>query len=487
MIRRHFLTGNRVEESGTGVGSQRSEMNGRDLIKAGWREGPLVGMALTAAKRLRRDGLKDAEIITLLNQCRVDPTAFVDDDRLGLLARRLEEDRSATTEPGMALRPSPLPYPIWGADLIDQAALEQMDTAMRLPVSRAGALMADAHVGYGLPIGGVLQTVNAVIPYAVGSDIACRMRLTVVDVPGERLEQDRDRLKRALVSGTVFGAGKDNPAKPSSPVLDADWSLTPFLRGLRDTARKQLGTSGSGNHFVEWGAVEWRGKRRLALMSHSGSRGVGFKIADYYSKAAEKRRRRDLPPEAIRLAWLDLESELGREYWMSMELAGQFASENHRVIHDRVVDLAGLSGDVMHVVENHHNFAWKEERDGSWLVTHRKGATPAGPGVEGVIPGSMASPGFVVSGKGNRESLESASHGAGRRMGRRAATRELKATERDELLEAMGVTLIGGGLDESPQAYKPIELVMEAQRDLVEVTGAFTPAIVRMDTGSRDI
>lgn len=460
----------------------------RDLISRGWMPGAAVGAALGVARAGAAAGATRARILETLQDCRSHPERYVASMEWSLVAKAiLEERKSLNAVPAPRLG-APRAYPIWGPELIDPAAIAQMDVAMSLPVSRRGALMPDAHVGYGLPIGGVLETRGAVIPYAVGSDIACRMRLTVLDVAASFVDRDNDHLRNALVAGTVFGAGRENGRRVQSPVLEADWSVTPFLKELRELARRQIGTSGSGNHFVEWGILDWEDRPLLALMSHSGSRGVGFKIADHYSKAAERLRRSDLPQEAIRLSWLDLDSDPGREYWASMDLAGQFASENHAVIHDRVLELAGLADLTLTVVENHHNFAWSTVReDGSIAVVHRKGATPAGRGVMGVIPGSMGTPGYVVSGKGNAESLESASHGAGRAMGRREAQRRLTRGDRDRILADANVTLVGGGLDESPQAYKSIEAVAAAQTDLVEIRATFHPRIVRMDTGSRDI
>ncbi len=470
-----------------------SPISGHDLRKAGWKQRRSLGLAKEAAKAMARETLApDAEIMLALEQVRTNPEAFAADVRFETLAQTLireqeEEAEFVAPELGPARD-----YPIWGRDLIDQGALDQMDVAMRLPVSVAGALMPDAHIGYGLPIGGVLETKNAIIPYAVGSDIACRMRLTVFDLEAAELDRSPERYEHALRDGTVFGAGKENRGSPQHEVLDRDWNATRQLRYLRDKAARQLGTSGSGNHFVEWGELEYvdePDKRLLAVLSHSGSRGVGFQIADAYSKLAEKRRKRDLPTEAIKLAWLDLNSEEGQEYWISMEMAGAFASANHEVIHKSVAKLAGLKPqNVLEVTENHHNWAWlKREDDGTWFVTHRKGATPAGLGVMGVIPGSMAAPGYVVEGLGNEASLESASHGAGRAMGRREAERTITKTDRNRLLEENRIKLLGGGIDESPQAYKPIDLVMAAQQDLVRVRAKFIPRIVRMADGGPDI
>jgi tRNA-splicing ligase RtcB len=181
-----------------------------------------------------------------------------------------------------------------------------------------------------------------------------------------------------------------------------------------------------------------------------------------------------------------MDSEAGIEYWLSMELAGRFASANHYVIHQRVAQAAGLQ-EAAHV-ENHHNFAWPEIlADGTEAIVHRKGATPAGPGVLGVIPGSMGDAGYVVRGKGVASSINSASHGAGRKMGRRQAIGSITKLMRDRYLQERGVTLLGGGLDESPQAYKDIEAVIAAQRDLVDIVGKFSPRIVRMASEAGDI
>ena len=224
------------------------------------------------------------------------------------------------------------------------------------------------------------------------------------------------------------------------------------------------------------------GRKYLALLSHSGSRGVGFKIANRYSKIA-KAKHPKLHKSVADLAWLDLTSEEGEEYWISMNLAGRFASANHAVIHDKVAE--ALGEDVLAKVENHHNFAWKEETGGKEAIVHRKGATPAGPGVMGVIPGSMGDPGYVVRGRGNEDSINSASHGAGRLMSRTAAFKSIPEERWRSYLADKGVTLIGGSVDEAPQAYKDIGAVVGLQGDLVDLVGRFTPKIVRMDSGGK--
>jgi len=377
----------------------------------------------------------------------------------------------------------PITYRQWGTDL-DANALQQMENACQLPVSVAAALMPDAHVGYGLPIGGVLATDNAVIPYAVGVDIACRVKLSVLDLPTDWLRRHETDLIRAIEAETRFGIGSEFKHRRTHSVMDADWSVSPVTQRFRDKAAAQLGTSGSGNHFVEFGEFTIEAKQfglepgtYLALLSHSGSRGTGAQVCDYYSRLA-RAQHKDLPKVLSYLAWLDLESADGQEYWAAMELMGQYASANHHLIHKHIARYLGAG--VLLDIENHHNFAWKERHGGRDLIVHRKGATPAGAGVLGVIPGSMASPTFVARGKGQPESLNSASHGAGRVMSRNKARESFNWRMVKPYLEERGVKLISAGLDEVPMVYKDIEEVMAAQTDLVEPLAKFFPRLVKM-------
>ena len=475
-----------------------SLINGDALIAQGWVPGKALGLALAAAKRLGAQGVDDAAILSTLDAVRANPAAFMDDATWGKVAQTLHSYGLQPAELADPLRDAPLPYPVWGKDGIDAGAIAQMDNSMRLPVSVAGALMPDAHVGYGLPIGGVLATEGAVIPYAVGVDIACRMRLSVLDASPIVLNQQKGKFEKVLRENTRFGAGVEwDPRKDDDVLDDPDWEAMPFLRHLKDKAAKQLGTSGSGNHFVEFGELEISERdetlgiapgKYLALLSHSGSRGVGFQIADRYSKLAAQ-----MHPELKQgqgdlshLGWLDMRTEAGQEYWLAMNLAGKFASANHRVIHKTVSKEAGFKS--IGVVENHHNFAWMEKlADGRDVYVHRKGATPAGVGVLGVIPGTMGDVGYVVRGRGNAESLNSASHGAGRLMSRTAALKSITKTQRDAYLRERGITLLGGGLDEAPQAYKNIDAVIAAQSDLVDIIARFTPRIVMMTDDPRDV
>jgi tRNA-splicing ligase RtcB len=482
-----------------------SPVNGRDITQLGYREGPIVGLALRIAKRAIKR-MPRAELDEKLRQILANPESLASDRLFGELAAAIIEERD---RPYWVERDAPAPYRVWGAGL-EKGAIDQMDAAVRLPVAVQGALMPDAHQGYGLPIGGVLATENAVIPYAVGVDIACRMKLSVFDIPADQLDRLRETLVNALKRETVFGAGATHKRPPHHEVLDADWSVTPITKRVFDKARAQIGTSGSGNHFVEFGTITVESKDEggrmkderkdsafilqpssfdlppgtyLALLSHSGSRGAGAQVADHYSRLARDLHR-ELPPELKYLAWLDLDSQPGKEYWAAMNLMGRYASANHAIIHQKVAKNIGAH--VIAGVENHHNFAWKETHGGRELIVHRKGATPAARDVMGVIPGSMAAPGFVVRGRGEPQSLESASHGAGRRMSRRAATEQFRWSHVKPLLAERGVELLSAGIDENPFAYKDINEVMAQQTDLVDVVARFDPRIVRMaDAGEK--
>jgi tRNA-splicing ligase RtcB (3'-phosphate/5'-hydroxy nucleic acid ligase) len=386
---------------------------------------------------------------------------------------------------------SKAPYQIWGSHL-EPDAVQQLENACELPVSVAGALMPDAHVGYGLPIGGVLATRDAVIPYAVGVDIACRMKMTVLDLPLDALTNDATRLTRAIESETRFGMGATFRSRRQHDVMDMDWRVSDVTARMKDRAWSQLGTSGSGNHFVEFGQLTIldgaAGLERgtyLALLSHSGSRGTGAQVAQHYSRLARELHP-ELPKQLAHLAWLDLSTEAGQEYWAAMELMGRYAAANHHLIHAHIA--RALAADVLLDLENHHNFAWRERHrlaDGQVadLIVHRKGATPAGAGVLGIIPGSMATPGYVVRGKGVASSLNSAAHGAGRRMSRTKAKQQFTWEAAQRFLRERNVKLLSAGLDEVPMAYKDIDEVMAAQQDLVEPLARFEPRLVKMAPG----
>lgn len=455
-------------------------MKPKEIREAGIPAGKPLRWAQMGLGEASKSGLKKNQIVERLRAIAADPAAHTQDPIFGPVARAILEEADI---PRFEERAEPAPYRQWGHDL-DQLSLDQMRNACRLPVAVAGALMPDAHVGYGLPIGGVLGTRNAVIPYAVGVDIACRMKLTVTDIPVKELDTQKQHLVHVLEEQTRFGVGAQFRKPHDHAAMDLDWSVTGLTARLKEKARNQLGTSGSGNHFVEYGVFRLSrpdlglpAGEYVAILSHSGSRGSGAEVAGYYSQLA-KDLRPELPPELKNLAWLDLDSEEGQEYWAAMNLMGEYAAANHAVIHREMV--RALKARVLADVENHHNFAWKEIHNGEELIVHRKGATPAGQGVLGVIPGSMASPAYVVRGLGQPDSLLSASHGAGRAMSRSQATRTFRWKDVRHLLEEAGVTLVSAGIDENPRVYKDIREVMRAQEDLVEVVGQFDPKIVKM-------
>jgi tRNA-splicing ligase RtcB len=410
------------------------------------------------------------------------------------------------------LRDAPQPFHVYGeigAD-IEASAVAQLELALRLPIAIQGALMPDAHPGYALPIGGIFAAHRAVAPAMVGVDIGCRMHLTIFDMPPDVFLQQRAKLFTDLQAVTVFGVGAARQRPADHDVLDDDrWGLTSQTRGLHAKAAAQLGTSGSGNHFAELivGERIATGRERdtetgrqadeqtqllfsssplvpvslslperfCGLLTHSGSRGVGYAIASHYMRlAAQETARHAQVPKMYE--WLDLDGAAGQEYWQAMELAGAFAQANHEVIHAAFARRAGLT--PIATIQNHHNFAW---RVGD-LIIHRKGATPAEPGVLGVIPGSMGTPSYLVAGRGQSDALSSASHGAGRRGSRTAARNSISLRDARDFLKQQDVLVEGLSVDESPQAYKDIERVMGLQVDagLVEILARMRPVAVIM-------
>ncbi|MCC7299351.1 MAG: RtcB family protein [Bacteroidia bacterium] len=469
---------------------KKLQISGKELRAIGFSESPAIPMIMEVVNKHYKFHEME-EVLTILNALCSNPESFESDELFGKVAAKLTEPKVPDT---IALK-DPVPFTVYGQGEIEEGAMKQMETAVRLPVAVSGALMPDAHQGYGLPIGGVLATRNAVIPYGVGVDIGCRMCLSIYDIPAAHLDLNLNFYKRELIAFTKFGAGnawKGKELAEHSVLEHPTFGLTKMLKHLYDKAAVQLGTSGGGNHFVEFGKFEMLADDKdlgipkgeyLALLSHSGSRGFGATVAGHYTKLA--RELCVLPREASHLAYLDLDSEAGMEYWLAMNLAGEYASACHEVIHQKLTKAIGAN--LLGRVENHHNFAWKETHNGEDVVVHRKGATPAAKGVLGIIPGSMTAPGFLVRGKGAANSLDSAAHGAGRRMSRTAANNSIPPADFRAVLKDHGVTLIGGGLDEAPMAYKDIHKVMAAQSDLVEVLAQFTPKLVRMaDDGSRE-
>jgi len=464
---------------------KKLKLSGKEIRAIGYPEGPVISVAMRVMGMHYKHHSMEAALEILKNVLEA-PEEFLQDEILGPVAMKLMPPEEPEWE-HISLNTQGIPFAVYGQGQIEPGALQQMYTAAKLPVAVAGALMPDAHAGYGLPIGGVLATNNAVIPYGVGVDIGCRMCLSIYDIDPAALLQKENVFARQLKEATLFGSGAQFTEAADHAVMErSEFRELQLLKTLHGRAWKQLGTSGSGNHFAEFGIVTideaypvlgLEAGTFLGFLSHSGSRGLGANIANHYTRIAKDKRK--LNGEAANLAWLDLDEEAGIEYWMAMNLAGDYAAACHEVIHDKIAQQLGRM--PLKQVANHHNFAWKEMVDGHELIVHRKGATPAGKDVLGIIPGSMTAPGFIVKGKGEAASVNSAAHGAGRKMSRSVATRSVSPDAMQEELKKCGVKLLGGGTDEAPFAYKDIHTVMRSQHTLVDTIGIFQPKIVRMD------
>lgn len=460
-----------------------NKLSGRDLIKIGFPKNNAINITLGQINRYRKREKKES-ILTEAKEVLLHPEKFKNHGTWGKVAEGLVNPVQVKFN---ELRNTRAPFSIFGENEIEEQAKFQLYDALKLPVAVQGALMPDAHSGYGLPIGGVLATDNAVIPYGVGVDIGCRMSLSIFDLPASYLKGKEHQWRKILLDNTKFGMYETHKIKSDHEVFSHPaFSNIPLVKQLLDKAYKQLGTSGGGNHFVEIGIVkidtpmnEWKldAGEYVAVLSHSGSRGLGANIAKHYTYLATKQC--PLPKNVQHLAWLDMNTHDGQEYWMAMNLAGEYAKACHEDIHKRIAKAIGKR--VLVTIENHHNFAWKEMVNGQECIVHRKGATPAAKGELGIIPGSMTAPGFIVRGKGNESSLNSASHGAGRLHSRAKCKAKFTQSDIKKVLKDKEVDLIGGSIDEAPMAYKDIHKVMALQEELVEVLGTFTPKFVRMD------
>jgi tRNA-splicing ligase RtcB (3'-phosphate/5'-hydroxy nucleic acid ligase) len=380
---------------------------------------------------------------------------------------------------------------------IDPEAYNQLEKACELPVAIAGSLLPDAHVGYALPVGGVAALDNAVSPAFVGFDITCRMKMSILDIAPDEFEDVRESMAKILDGVTSFGLGADfSDGKRDHEVMeDPRWNEVDKARELKDKAAKQLGSSGSGNHFADLmtGEVmkkrDWlplkKGDRFTALVTHSGSRGTGYQIASYYKDIAEQQTQQKHKGISKNYAWLDLDHDSGQEYWTAMQLMGDYASANHELIHQHFAKEAGL--EIMVSYENHHNFAWEKTDDkGRKLIIHRKGATPAEKGVVGIIPGSMGTPSYLVEGLGSKESLWSSSHGAGRVSSRTQAKKNHDEGAYRRFLKEKDILTIGVARDETYQCYKDIDRVMELQEgELVDSVAVMHPRVVVMGGGRK--
>lgn len=459
------------------------KLKGKDLIKLGFPQNNSINIALGQISRYRKKVSKE-KVLLEAKEVLLQPANYMGNAIWGKVVEAMLDPVEVKRHELKSIR---APHEVFGENGIDDLAKFQLYDALKLPVAVAGALMPDAHAGYGLPIGGVLATRNAVIPYGVGVDIGCRMSLSIFASPASYMKVRTHQLKNILSEHTKFGMRETHDVKHDDAIFeDVAFKELPLLKQLKTKAYNQLGTSGGGNHFVEFGTVNITEVHNefglvpgeyLGLLTHSGSRGLGANIAKHYCYLAIKQC--PLPKQVQHLAWLDMDSHDGQEYWIAMNLAGRYAKACHDNIHYRIAKILGMQAVVN--IENHHNFAWKEMHNGEECIVHRKGATPAAAGELGIIPGSMATPGYIVRGRGNALSINSASHGAGRLFSRRKCKESFTVSEMKKLLKKQEIELIGGSIDEAPMAYKNIDHVMANQSELVDVLGKFTPKIVRMD------
>jgi tRNA-splicing ligase RtcB len=372
--------------------------------------------------------------------------------------------------------------PVWGTP-VDASALSQIKTCAKSAVHCA--LMADHHKGYAVPIGGVVAYEDAISPSGVGYDIACGNKAVLTDADAGEVRKNISTIMDDVWKTISFGIGRRNEETVDHPLFeDERWEI-PAARALKQLAAGQLGTVGSGNHFVDIFADS---RDRVWVGVHFGSRGFGHKTATYFLTAAGAKDGMDVEPCVIPLT-----SELGQDYLACMELAGSYAYAGRDWVCSKVAQILGAS--VVEEVHNHHNFAWREEHGGRWLWVVRKGATPAFPGQKAFVGGSMGDISVIIEGIDNPEmskhSLASTVHGAGRVMGRREAAgvikkgvvvREGKVTK-DMMMEWVhreGVELRGAGTDESPHCYKRLPEVLAEHSGTIRVLETLTPLGVAM-------
>lgn len=375
-----------------------------------------------------------------------------------------------------------LGIPVWG-DPHDEIALKQIQNCAKDAVHVA--LMADHHVGYAVPIGGVVAYEDKVSPSGVGFDIACGNKAVLTDAYGRDVKRDIKKIMDDIFETISFGVGRRNNEEVDHELFDDDaWSIDP-AKNLKDMARAQLGTVGSGNHYVDIFIDE---QDRIWIGVHFGSRGLGHKIASHFIKAGGGRDGMHVDP-----VLLDINSSLGAEYLQLMNLAGRYAYAGRDWVCQRVANILGAN--IVEEVHNHHNFAWTEVHDGRNLVVMRKGATPAFPGQKGFVGGSMGDISVIIEGvesDHSSESLYSTVHGAGRVMSRTEAAGKKKGFKGRRMggrvtrkmmldwINEQGVELRGAGTDESPHCYKRLPEVLEHHKETIRILHTLRPIGVAM-------
>jgi len=373
------------------------------------------------------------------------------------------------------------PIKLWPDD-IDQATLDQAIHLANLPFTFSHvAIMPDAHLGYVMPIGGVMAGLGVVIPNAVGVDIGCGMcaqRTSLATI-------DRPALKNILseIRARIPLGFKHHKKKQKRDLMPRATEKLVVVEAEHDSALHQLGTLGGGNHFIE---IQQGSDNHVWLMIHSGSRNIGFKVAAHYNRMATElnRRWKESAPKNWQLAHLPVDSKEGRLYLAEMEFCVKFALANRMLMMERVKEaVLSCFPDTTfdRLINIAHNYAALEEHFGERVYVHRKGATRAEKGEIGIVPGSQGSPSYIVRGLGNEESFRSCAHGAGRRMGRKQAQRSLNLEAEKKRLDRMGIIHAIRGrrdLDEAAGAYKDITRVMQLQSDLVEIEVELMPLAV---------
>jgi tRNA-splicing ligase RtcB len=371
-----------------------------------------------------------------------------------------------------------IPLKVWlnNIDDLESNTLQQALNLTKLPFTyRHIAVMPDAHMGYGMPIGGVMAAEETIIPYAVGMDIGCGMHAALTpypaaDYPPARLKNVLGQIRAAVPQGFDW-----HKQAQKGEVLDKMPLHLPLYQQEERRVRRQLGTLGGGNHFIELQKDE---QDRLWVMIHSGSRNIGKQTAEHFhKKAKEVSRKKKVTLPTGELSFLPLETQEGQDYLEGMNWCLDFAYANRCRMMDIILDI--LQTSPLEELDIHHNYAAREEHFHKQVWVHRKGATRAGKDERGIIPGSMGSPSYIVRGLGNPESFLSSSHGAGRRMGRREARRNIPVHQVLEDLKRIGVEISTRNLkelaEEAQQAYKDIDRVMEQQTDLVDIDVKLIP------------
>src|SRR6266851_3141881 len=372
--------------------------------------------------------------------------------------------------------------PVWGPP--DEGALSQIKTCAK--TADKVALMADHHKGYAVPIGGVVAYKDQVSPSGVGYDIGCGNKAVLLDIPGSEIRGSISKIMDDVFSTISFGMGRTNQEEVDHPLFDSPAWRIEAVRPLKQMARSQLGTVGSGNHYVDLFTDE---QDRVWIGVHFGSRGLGHKTATWFLKAAGAKDGMDVEPCVI-----GTDTDLGSQYLEAMQLAGDYAYAGRDWVCAKVAQLLGAT--ILEEVHNHHNFAWRETHQGEeyWVV--RKGATPAFPGQKGFVGGTMGETSVILEGVENDQakySLYSTVHGAGRVLGRMEAAGKIdrktgavlrpgKVTKdmMQSWLTRANVELRGAGLDESPDCYKRLSEVLAEHGDSIRILHTLTPVGVAM-------